>query len=44
MNTKYLRGLGLAMIIMVTLFSCEKKLIETNPSGLTSETVYNNAA
>lgn len=44
MNTKYLRGIGLAMMIMVALLSCEKQLTEKNPSGLTSETVYNNAA
>ena len=44
MNTRYLRGMALALMIMAILVSCEKQLTEKNPSGLTAETVYNNAA
>ena len=39
-----LKSLTLAAILLIVFGSCEKQLEEYNPSGLTSETVYSNAA
>jgi hypothetical protein len=44
MKIKYLYGYLLIMLIVVIQVSCKKELTETNPSGLTSETVYTSAA
>jgi hypothetical protein len=44
MKIKYLYSLVLTIVFMVTLVSCKKELTETNPSGLTAETVFTTAA
>ena len=44
MKIKMLKSLTLAAILLIAFGSCEKQLEEYNPSGLTSETVYSNAA
>jgi hypothetical protein len=44
MKRKYINSLVLTLIILVTIVSCKKDLVENNPSGLTSETVFSNAA
>lgn len=44
MKIKYLYSLVLTIVLMVTMFSCKKELTESNPSGLTAETVFTTAA
>ena len=44
MKRKYINSLVLTLILIVTIVSCKKDLVENNPSGLTSETVFSNAA
>ncbi|HMH22277.1 MAG TPA: RagB/SusD family nutrient uptake outer membrane protein [Puia sp.] len=44
MNNTIITRLLLLVICAAALTSCQKKLVEYNPSGLTASTVYNNAA
>jgi hypothetical protein len=44
MKLKYLYILSISTVFITGLLSCKKSLEENNPSGLTAETVYSNAA
>jgi hypothetical protein len=44
MKLKYLYILTIAAVFLTAQMSCKKDLEEKNPSGLTAETVYSNAA
>ena len=44
MKIKYIYSLVSIIVLMVTMLSCKKELTESNPSGLTAETVFTTAA